>query len=243
MNTLQSWLRGIMIGGVMAAILAAVLMSLTGCTPGALKGPPNVGHDFRPRATIAELVDRTVQVQALCFNGSHTGSGVVLSGTSETTILATANHVVESDDCLYTVKKYDGSHWPVFRVVHDETHDVALLYTMVGWEAPQIGYRIPGLGEPVVTVGYPYDRMSGKTELTVSRGTVLNIYENLNSFYWKDEVYRISAAINFGSSGGPCFAVDGSLIGLTVGVIAPGMIPIDSHYYVSSVKYLIELEE
>lgn len=234
-------LKATLVGLVMLAALGGVLFSLSGCTP--IHQVPAPQNDEQTEVSLAFLKNRVVQVQALCVGQRWSGSGVVMYGNQHTTVIATANHVVDDPDCLYTVERPDGTVWPVFRVTNDSRHDVAIIRTMRGWNALGLPTKKAELGERVITIGYPMDRIARKTVLTHSRGSVLNVYEDLDARYWHDEVYRISAPINGGSSGGPCFSEDGTLLGLTVGawVHQDNQAPYDAHYYVASAKYLYDL--
>jgi S1-C subfamily serine protease len=185
---------------------------------------------------VAALVERTVKVQAACASGSGWGSGVVLEGDYNRTVIATAELVVDGTGCFFTAVRHDGSVWPVFSVALDEKHDVAVLTTRLGWDSPRVELAEGVLGAPVINVGYPSDKLKGRAVLTVTRGTLAAVYD-LDD----DEGYRVTAQIMPGSSGGPCWTPDGRLIGLTVSAMMAAGIPYDGHYYVTRAEHVFAL--
>jgi len=221
--------------------LALLALLLTSCTTTVIRRIlPEVKEDTR--VTVQELQARTVLVKRRCSDGkSATGTGVVLEAYyfSAATI-ATAAHVVKSlKDCKVQVQTPDGNWHLVFRGKVDKKHDVALLYTLSGWDSPKVEFSRAALGEPIVTFGYPYDLNKKRPLPSLSRGEVITVYDG-----WEDSkaAYRLNAPIMPGSSGGGAWTVDGRLIGLTVSIWTNGLgLPLWGHTYVSASEHLANL--
>ena len=238
-------LRWVGIAGVLLAIAAmGTMLMCASCAATA----PRVSAEAHAAPVskpldLPAMVERTVKVQAACplsEYGGWSGSGVVLGGDSVVMHVATADHVVNDPDCYYTVLDSAGELWPTFRVAHDSKHDVAVISTIGGRDFQPIATLDARLGDPVTTVGYPYDRLQQKTVLSVSRGTVVCVYEDSIGRYWPEKLLRTDAVINGGSSGGPAFS-NGRLIGLTVGSYVNGDMPYDGNYYIEPVEYVLAL--
>lgn len=228
---MREHLPRIFTGLVMLAVLLAFIYSCTACAKPQIQVNPSVPSK---EADVTALIDRTVKIYANCEDGNGTGSGVIWSSDADMGAkVATADHVVNGTNCLFFVERATGEMSPVYDVQHDPRHDVAVLSVDVPWVYEPLSVSPPGLGQDVLAIGFPWDYLKRKTWLTVSRGHVIALYE-LDS----DEAYRITAHILPGSSGGPCWSLDGGLIGLTVSYWQSDGIPFDGHYYVTSAAWI-----
>lgn len=212
-------------------VSATVLLWLTvlGCRPPAVMPPAD------DKASVDDLVTRTVKVYASCTNKRGTGSGVVLEGGPSHLVVATADHVVDGEDCTVGIQAADGKLFHVFKVEHDAEHDVAILRTLLGWTTPSLLARQAELGESVVTTGYPSDLLVSRTKLTVTRGHVAAMYES------RGGKFRFTAPIRPGSSGGPVWSRSGDLLGLVVSGYDRYGIPMDGNYYAAASDWVVKL--
>jgi S1-C subfamily serine protease len=187
---------------------------------------------------IGQLVNKTVKVNVSCDESSGSGSGVIVApwGTSGS-IIATADHVVDGSNCVINVTKHTGELALMVKLARDTESDVALIYIGLPWAKESVSAEIPGLGQEIITTGFPWDVMKRKTWLTVTRGHVATFYEVLG-----DASYRITAPILPGSSGGPCWTLKGELVGLTVSYWRDESgVPFDGHYYVTAASHIWDL--
>jgi S1-C subfamily serine protease len=216
------------------ALALAMLVSCGACTSPLVVAP---GPEIPVTAPWRDLgyeamADRTVQITRSCGGW---GSGVIIGEG----IVATAKHVIDEENCLYFV---DGEVAGDKRLHPKKDVDVGLLYFDASGPLPRISYVTPFstsyLGQPTVVMGYPYDKRARRANFTVSRGHVLANYT--------DEMFRTSAHVLPGSSGGPVFTEDGYLIGLVVELWRlrhdnGSVMPFDGHYYATPVKFINDI--
>ncbi len=187
--------------------LFAALLILGCCAPQTVETPAE---------EVSALVERTVRIDVNCVGLKGGGSGVLLEGDSDRLVVATAEHVVVHNErpCVLTVVRDSGERHLVFRTQVNAKRDVAVLTTLDGVpEAlPPLVLRQAVLGEPILSTGHPTDRLRGKQLLTVSRGTLSVVYKDAPGKH----SFRVSLSLHPGYSGGPCWGLDGSLLGLTV---------------------------
>lgn len=192
-----------------------------------------------PRVYIEDLISKTAKIEVFCFGeGSWTGSGVILWG-SETFGLkvATAAHVIGDFDtmhgnCRLTVVTRRGKYKAAF-AFKDDKRDIGIVTTLEGYYSPMLEYAHGHVGDEVIAIGYPWDSLKRKPQLSVSRGVVLTEYDD-----WRDssEAYRVSASIRPGSSGGGLWTPSGKLVGLTVSMWRVNGVDLWDHAYVTAIE-------
>lgn len=167
--------------------LSALLLSACATTHAGVVSPAN-----NARA----LSSSTVKVQC---DGGH-GSGVVIKKTPLRSIIITAAHVVDGCDGM-RVNGMAATDWKI----HDDL-DVAIL-SVPGHHGEVAQIRRPFFGESVRVVGYPADRYTRTSPVTITSGEVAAIWPD-------EEVFRVTAALSPGVSGGGIWGADGKLIGV-----------------------------
>lgn len=174
--------------------------------------------------TVATLINRTVHVE--CPDGGW-GSGVILGSRyrnfAHGTLIVTAAHVADE-----TCKQPSIRGVAFETVARDADTDVALLFGPLLADMPEVQLADYYLGEPCIAVGYPNQyRTPGTAALQVSRGAVMVRFATL---------FRFSAPISPGSSGGGLWDEHGRLLGLTtqadpIGLYNGVRITPDAAYY------------
>ncbi|WP_043833891.1 Do family serine endopeptidase [Muricoccus aerilatus] len=147
------------------------------------------------------------QVQAL-------GSGFIVDAAGD---IVTNNHVVDGATQV-KVTLDDGRELPARIVGRDPRTDLALLRVDAGAPLPFLNLGNSDTARPgdwVVAVGNPYG-LGG----TVTAGIVSARGRDIHSGPY-DDFLQIDAPINRGNSGGPLFALDGSVIGVNTAIFSP----------------------
>jgi len=146
--------------------------------------------------------------------GRALGSGFVVKADGT---IVTNNHVVR-DAGAVTVTLEDGRELPARIVGRDERTDIAVLKIDAGAPLPflELGDSAKArVGDWVVAVGNPFG-LGG----TVTTGVVSARGRNIGQGPY-DDFLQIDASINSGNSGGPLFALDGSVIGVNTAIFSP----------------------
>lgn len=167
--------------------LSALLLSACATTHAGVVIPANKA---------ATLSASTVKVKC---DGGH-GSGVVVNKTPLRSIIVTAAHVVDGCDGM-SVNGVKATSWKI----HDEL-DVAIL-SVPGDHGVVAQVRRPFFGEQVRVVGFPADRYTRTSPITITSGEVAALWPD-------EEVFRVTAALSPGVSGGGIWGADGKLIGI-----------------------------
>jgi serine protease Do len=146
--------------------------------------------------------------------GRALGSGFVVKADGT---IVTNNHVVR-DAGTVTVTLEDGRELPARVVGRDARTDIAVLKIDAGAPLPflELGDSARArVGDWVVAVGNPFG-LGG----TVTTGVVSARGRNIGQGPY-DDFLQIDASINSGNSGGPLFALDGSVIGVNTAIFSP----------------------
>ncbi|WP_421988870.1 Do family serine endopeptidase [Roseococcus sp.] len=146
--------------------------------------------------------------------GRALGSGFVVKADG---IIVTNNHVVR-DAGTVTVTLEDGRELPARIIGRDARTDIAVLKVDAGAPLPflELGDSARArVGDWVVAVGNPFG-LGG----TVTTGVVSARGRNIGQGPY-DDFLQIDASINSGNSGGPLFALDGSVIGVNTAIFSP----------------------
>ncbi|WP_120007087.1 DegQ family serine endoprotease [Teichococcus vastitatis] len=142
------------------------------------------------------------------------GSGFLVDAEGH---VVTNNHVV-ADATAVTVTLDDGRELKAEIVGRDPRTDLAVLKVEAGGKLPFLNLGDSDAARPgdwVVAVGNPYG-LGG----TVTAGIVSARGRDIHSGPY-DDFLQIDAAINRGNSGGPLFALDGSVIGVNTAIFSP----------------------
>ena len=154
-------------------------------------------------------------------NGEATiGSGFVYDALGH---VVTANHVTENLSDIYLVFA-DGQVSPASLVGSCSLSDVAVLKIQ----------RDPGvtplaladsdaiaIGEPVVTLGSPFDLTGTITAGIVSQRDRFEEIGSDGGSRWIANLIQFDAPANFGNSGGPLVNADGQVVGLIIARVGP----------------------
>lgn len=142
------------------------------------------------------------------------GSGFLVDAQGH---VVTNNHVVRNATTV-KVKLEDGRELNARVVGRDERTDIALLKIDAGQPLPFLALGDSNTARPgdwVVAVGNPFGLGGTVTAGIVSaRGRDIGIGPY-------DDFIQIDASINSGNSGGPLFALDGSVIGVNTAIFSP----------------------
>ena len=146
--------------------------------------------------------------------GRALGSGFVVKDDGT---IVTNNHVVR-DAGTVTVTLEDGRELPARIIGRDPRTDIAVLKVDAGGPLPflELGDSTAArVGDWVVAVGNPFG-LGG----TVTTGVISARGRNIGQGPY-DDFLQIDASINSGNSGGPLFALDGSVIGVNTAIFSP----------------------
>jgi S1-C subfamily serine protease len=170
----------------------------------------------------ADTVYQTVSQSVVSISdGENTiGSGFVYDDNGR---VVTANHVVNELSTIYIVLP-DGRTTPASVVGTCPLSDVAVLALERQFDVMPLTLAdsaVINIGEPVVTIGSPFDEAGTITAGIVSQ---LNRYESIGDeteSSWIANLIQFDAPANFGNSGGPLFNVDGEVVGIIVARVEP----------------------
>lgn len=156
-------------------------------------------YAYTPAAT--PLPGSTVKIVMEQGHGSgvHIGNGYVV----------TAAHVV--GDNVPRVKLDDGSEQEAVVLWANKAHDIALLRTASTMSASSLDCRVAANGEHVTAEGNPT-----VFEFVSSAGRIAGVERSFGP--WA-RVMPVDMTIVMGMSGGPVFASDGRVVGISVGVL------------------------
>jgi serine protease Do len=142
------------------------------------------------------------------------GSGFVIDADGR---IVTNNHVVDGATAV-TVKLDDGRALPARVVGRDPRTDLALLQVDAGRTLPHLDLGDSSRVRPgdwVVAMGNPFG-LGG----TVTAGIVSARGRDIGAGPY-DDFLQIDAPINQGNSGGPLFAMDGTVVGVNTAILSP----------------------
>ena len=195
-------------------IFVAIIAMLSACTA--------AGRAELSRPEAFDVADATYRVSVEC-QGGHAGGGSAVMLQDH--VLVTAGHVGTSAWCRYELYQNGTYRGPSWLLKAAAGADLALLYTPLTGRTIELGD--PWVGAEVWAAGYPGTPGTGEQQYAVSRGTVASR---------SGEVFRVTAPIYHGSSGGGAWDDQGRLVGITVGALeSPGLfgtpVPYDGWYY------------
>lgn len=142
------------------------------------------------------------------------GSGFIIDPAG---YVVTNNHVIDHAEKIQ-VTLADGTQLPATIVGTDEKTDLALLKIDSPKPLPAVAFGDSDkarVGDWVLAVGNPFG-LGG----TVTTGIISARGRDIRSGPF-DDFLQIDASINQGNSGGPTFAMDGSVIGVNAAIASP----------------------
>ncbi len=142
------------------------------------------------------------------------GSGFIIDASG---YIVTNNHVIDAAKDI-EVTLTDGTEYPAKLIGADPKTDLALLKVEAKTALPHVSFGDSDkmrIGDWVMAVGNPFG-LGG----TVTAGIVSARGRDIHEGPY-DDFLQIDAAINQGNSGGPAFALDGSVIGVNTAIISP----------------------
>ena len=148
------------------------------------------------------------------------GSGFIISDSG---LIATNKHVVESEDASYTVIMNDGTKYDAKVLARDTLIDIAFLKIEATGLTPLTLGTSSNLkvGQTVIAIGNALGEFSNSVSSGIISGLKRNItagdsnganQEQLNN------VIQTDASINLGNSGGPLLNINGEVIGVNVAI-------------------------
>lgn len=142
------------------------------------------------------------------------GSGFLVGADD---YIVTNNHVVDGASSV-KVNLDDGTERPARVAGRDPRTDIAVLETEAGRPLPYLAFGDSDhaqAGDWVVAVGNPFG-LGG----SVTAGVISAHGRNIGAGPY-DDIIQIDAPINQGNSGGPLFALDGTVIGVNTAIVSP----------------------
>lgn len=190
-----------------SALLMVLALSFAGCVRGGVVVPSSPMVSER----IQNIYHASVSITD-GIGGVH-GSGVILRNRAgEKMVVITAAHVVTSmqqKQILIRISlSYEKGWKPMIVKKIDELADLALLESAealaTGGPQVELAGKPPKIGDPLTVIGAPLG-----DERTVTEGILSGIEKRGDGI-----IYRVSAAVFFGNSGGGAFNRDGELVGI-----------------------------
>lgn len=180
-------------------------------TPERIAEAQDLTARWKPKPTSAEMSEDSGPDHVPTFTQpklASTGTGFFVTKEGHA---VTNSHVVNG--CTTLTANRDGSRLALLLVAQDQKTDLALLKlsdsgTFYGTFRAGRG---PGLGEPILTAGYPLRGLLAST-LNVSSGNIsalAGIADDASRF-------QITAPVQPGNSGGPLFDQAGNVVGVVV---------------------------
>ena len=189
--------------------------------PAGLIGPQGPKGDPAPTPTpvpeppnsAAELVQRVEDSVVKITVGGGTGSGFIFETEGTTAFVVTAHHVVE-DESSIDVHTNDFGRYKATVLGSDSDMDVAVISICCSENfvtSPWTAEGLPDVGAEVVSVGYI---RASSNKPTATSG---NVTETRYFFLEDAHIIWHDAPLNPGNSGGPLFAMDGTVVGINRG--------------------------
>lgn len=171
----------------------------------------SVSADINPAVALASVV----YVGSPKDKSSH-GSGFWKSKTE----IITAKHVATTLNYESVIRDFQGRFYKIKSIVASEESDITIITiegeALDGTEVASINCELPPYLTPIVSIGHPLHMRN-----IMGLGHVLGTYQGPETDGSLNLVTNLS--VGPGSSGGPVFNQDGSVIGILVSIfLAPG---------------------
>jgi S1-C subfamily serine protease len=194
---------------------------------------------------IADQVERVRDTVVHIYKeGVGQGSGCIIS---EDGFIFTAKHVTDGDAGNYVVTLDDGTKYDVVEVLEVKDHDVAIL--RIEPDEPLPYSRLAEAkdmrpGDMLFIMGSPY----GDTNFnSVTLGILSAVNRDYPDYQWSPVFQTDAPGAWKGNSGGPCFNMNGEVIGVLVGGMQPGLnynVPVDIFMYdLDTIRLWFELSK
>jgi antitoxin component YwqK of YwqJK toxin-antitoxin module len=164
------------------------------------------------------------------------GSGFLVSNDG---YIATNYHVISDANEIFAVFDFEKTKVKLKAEVisTDEVNDIALLKVDLSGYSMTLPYTIGGelqeVGSPIFSLGYPYASVMG-SEVKYTNGTI----SARTGIKGDVRYYQVSAPIQPGNSGGPCFNEQGEVIGIVTMGLNNEVYQNQNVNYVLKVSYL-----
>jgi S1-C subfamily serine protease len=168
------------------------------------------------------------------------GKTLTSSGTgfliSESGLLVTNYHVIESGNRITATNTENGKTFELEVVQKDKINDIAILrIKKLETKFPSLPYKLSTRGkngQNVFTIGYPLNDVMGDNQ-KVSNG----IINSLSGIQDDSRYYQVSVPLQPGNSGGALFDLKGNVIGITTATLNPQAVNAN----VQNVNYAIKI--
>lgn len=186
---------------------------------------------------IAEREGKSTETESDGFTGN--GSGFLVSNDG---YIATNYHVIEGANTIQVEFDFEEGReaYKAQVVQFDKENDVAIVKVDFGdkeIELPyQIASRLQDVGSEIFTLGYPYADVMG-SEIKFTDGSI----NSRTGIQGDIRFYQISAPIQPGNSGGPCFNANGEVIGIVTQALNNDKYQNQNVNYVLKISYLENL--
>jgi S1-C subfamily serine protease len=188
---------------------------------------------------LAEKEGKSLSSEESEFTGN--GSGFLITNDG---YIATNYHVIEDVSEINVVFDVDGEQLSYSgEVVHsDKDNDVAIIKVDLSDRKVQLPYmlatKLQEVGSSIFALGYPYADVMG-SEIKYTNGSV-----NARTGIQGDvRFYQVSAQVQPGNSGGPCFNEKGEIIGIVSAMLDDAVYENQNVNYVLKISYLKNLME
>jgi S1-C subfamily serine protease len=188
---------------------------------------------------LAEKEGKSLSSEESEFTGN--GSGFLITNDG---YIATNYHVIEDVSEINVVFDVDGEQLSYSgEVVHsDKDNDVAIIKVDLSDRKVQLPYvlasKLQEVGSSIFALGYPYADVMG-SEIKYTNGAV-NARTGLQGDV---RFYQVSAQVQPGNSGGPCFNEKGEIIGIVSAMLDDAVYENQNVNYVLKISYLKNLME
>jgi hypothetical protein len=188
---------------------------------------------------MSEREGKTTETEESDFTGN--GSGFLITNDG---YIATNYHVIEDVSEINVVFDVDGEQLSYSgEVVHsDKDNDVAIIKVDLSDRKVQLPYvlatKLQEVGSSIFALGYPYADVMG-SEIKYTNGAV-NARTGLQGDV---RFYQVSAQVQPGNSGGPCFNEKGEIIGIVSAMLDDAVYENQNVNYVLKISYLKNLME
>jgi S1-C subfamily serine protease len=167
---------------------------------------------------------------------SGNGSGFLISNDG---YIATNYHVISEAKEIFAVFDFEKTKAKLQAEVvsTDEVNDIAVLKVDLSDYSVSLPYSIEDglqeVGTPIFSLGYPYADVMG-SEVKYTNGTI----SSRTGIKGDVRYYQVSAPIQPGNSGGPCFNENGEIIGIVTMALNNEVYQNQNVNYVLKVSYL-----
>lgn len=166
------------------------------------------------------------------------GSGFIVDGGKK---VVTNRHVIEGGK-EFAVRTGLGEMINAKVIYVSQTDDLAILELQKPLTSdravPSNAYVKPGVGRPVVVMGYPLWYLLGENSPSLTNGIV----SKASGMQDDAKTFQLTAKVNKGNSGGPVFDMQGNVVGITVGKLDSKKINQEQGFIPEDVNFAIHID-